>query len=64
MATIEQRIMALENRTVNEKTYTPLTLAHFYGREPLPADYYTRPHSDRPRTLADFYAEAPDTLSG
>lgn len=64
MATIEQRIMALENRTISEKIYTPLTRAHFYGREPLPADYYSRPPAHRPRTLAEFYCDSEGQAAG
>lgn len=55
MATIEQRIMALEG-AVKESDYRPLPLGHFYG-EPLPEDFYTNPQYVRDKLGAreEFY---------
>ena len=61
MATIEQRILALEG-TVNKVDDRPLPRRYFYG-EPLPADFYTNPQyaSNKPRTRDEFYGRTPET---
>lgn len=57
MATLEQRITALENATTGSD-HRPLPRSCFYG-EPLPADFYTNPKYiyTGTRTIADFYAD-------
>lgn len=62
MATLEQRIKALETTATRKRGFRPKPLSYFYG-EPLPADFYT---SDAylkklPRTLKDFYGD--DTVT-
>jgi hypothetical protein len=61
MATLEQRLTALENATTKNE-HRPMPLSYFYG-EPLPVDFYTNKKyiyvRDKPRTIVDFYGRTP-----
>ncbi len=58
MATIEQRIEALENAR-NENEYPPFPPRGFFYGEPLPEDLLTNPRYRKILTRDQFYGRAP-----
>lgn len=57
MATIEQRIEALEQRTIT-KEHRPFPREYYYGK-PLPEDFYTNDKYTKLMTRDEFYGRTP-----